>query len=143
MPRDVESLVAAALAAVVVRAETRGAESVESVVTAPSDDLSTPSTLHTPRVSAAKHRPGARLVPCYTCGRLPVGNFDDGSPRYDHCHDRATGLYWINPQGVRFPVRVCPACVHEHPVGTTCLQCPVCRQTRPELANDDDVELEP
>jgi hypothetical protein len=32
-------------------------------------------------------------IPCHTCGRLPVGTFDDGSPRYDHGH-RPDGSTW-------------------------------------------------
>ena len=73
-----------------------------------------------------------RTVPCFTCGAMPTGIFSDGSPRYDHGHDLATGARWTSPTRGHdaLYVRRCPACGHEHPVGTTCMRCPACGPDR-------------
>jgi hypothetical protein len=57
---------------------------------------------------------------------MPTSIFGDGSPRYDHGHDRETGETWWASSAVTSESR-CLACFHEHPVGTTCLQCEACR----------------
>jgi len=44
-----------------------------------------------PRVAASL--PDAAAARCHTCGRPPVGTFQDGSPRYDHGH-RPDGTTW-------------------------------------------------
>jgi hypothetical protein len=67
-----------------------------------------------------------RTVPCSTCGLMPTDIFSDGSPRYDHGHDRLTGETWWASSEVASSRR-CPACAHEHPVGTTCRQCEECQ----------------
>jgi hypothetical protein len=57
---------------------------------------------------------------------MPTSVFDDGSPRYDHGHDALTGETWWASSDVA-SVRRCPACSHEHPVGTTCRGCEECQ----------------
>jgi hypothetical protein len=59
---------------------------------------------------------------------MPTSTFDDGSPRHDHFHDPVTGeICWARDDATASSVRRCPACQHEHPVGTTCLMCPACQ----------------
>lgn len=65
-------------------------------------------------------------IPCFTCGLSPIDTYDDGSPRYDHGHDPETGETWWASSDVA-SVRRCPACSHEHPVLTTCLDCGACQ----------------
>src|SRR4051794_16791245 len=69
-----------------------------------------------------------RTVPCSTCGAMPTDIFPDGSPRYDHGHDFASGVIsWHKaPSSSAGSRRRCPACGHHHVVGTTCLECPSC-----------------
>jgi len=69
-----------------------------------------------------------RTVPCFTCGRKPTDIFADGSPRYDHGHDATTGeTWWARDDTIVGSVRRCPACRHEHAVGTTCRECEPCQ----------------
>jgi hypothetical protein len=73
-----------------------------------------------PSVSLGVDRTGSRR--CFTCGQLADGSYEDGSPRYLHGHDLATGERWTRPHGsLRLgDLRRCPSCAKEHAVGTTC-----------------------
>ncbi len=73
-----------------------------------------------------------RTVPCATCDRMPTDIFSDGSPRYDHVHDLPAGATTETQTSgaVAGAARMCPACGHQHPVGTTCLECPSCLYKR-------------
>ena len=70
-----------------------------------------------------------RTVPCATCGRMPTDIYSDGSPRYDHGHDATTGeTWWVSRDVASGSPRRCPACQHDHAVGTTCRACQECRK---------------
>ena len=85
-----------------------------------------------------------RTVPCSTCGLMPTDIFADGSPRFAHGHDPVTGAVWWRTRQEDATARLCPACRHEHPAGTTCLQCPVCRAgDLTDLARDIFADLLP
>jgi hypothetical protein len=114
MPRDLLALARTVLAEF-APADDR-AESAESAESRSDLDLSA-------LLSLPAH-PGVRSRRrCWTCGESAIGSWDDGSPRFDHGHDAVTGITWRRPRSRRAfvgSVRTCPACVTEHPVGTTC-----------------------
>jgi hypothetical protein len=108
-------LLALARAALPEASEGR-AESAQSAASPDERPLSSLSSLFAQPRSMARSR-------CWTCGEPATGTWDDGSPRFDHGHDRSTGVRWVHPRSrvVRLgTVRTCPACATEHAVGTTC-----------------------
>ena len=108
--------------------ETSESSEQSSVATA----LPSPSSLLSRPRRSLSHRRRVRRrrtprVPCFTCSLSPTGTHKDGSPRYDHGHDTVTGEVWWRSRHEQAAARLCPACHHEHPVPTTCRQCPACR----------------
>ena len=108
----------------------RGSETSErsEVSLSPAVLPSHPSLLSRPRAVRRRRPKWVPRVPCATCGLRPTDTFDDGSPRYDHGHDFATGeTWWAATRTAVATLRRCPACRHEHAAVSTCLECPGCR----------------
>ncbi len=133
MPPD-ESLIALARLVIAQAHTSTPRETSESgagslPTTGPSSPLSLVSQ---PIPVVRRPKPSRRrllVTPCHTCGRLPIGTYHDGSPRYDHGHG-PDGSTWVDSSrrggSAWGAIRLCPACRHEHAVGTTCLECPEC-----------------
>jgi hypothetical protein len=110
----------------------------------------TPLSSHLSHLSHSQRAPSRRKrrwkwiprIPCATCGLSPTDTYHDGSPRYDHGHDPLTGETWWAPRDAGVAsVRRCPACRHEHPVGTTCRRCPECPSDLTPIARQVFVDL--
>ena len=117
MPVDLLALARAVLAGIPREHSAQSARSPSR------GDLSAPSSLslrpQARRVRGWMPRRRAPRVPCHTCGRLPVGTFDDGSPRYDHGHTPDGETWWMPEESAALDKQPALALLMEHEEFTT------------------------